>query len=443
MMDSISTISINPKDLPIIEIGESFRGFITPIDLLRAEGQIVFQMSFNQPPQGLLFKVIDSQFHFIAEIRDFDLILHRNGEAIKLDIKQVIDRSLTICFIINWSSRHLRLKCGNPGGDFLDSKEQLTQPIIPPSSLIKWAILKSLTPVTNYESEEKFRERVYSALLGLKEKIIAPGAINGFWNIHYSGGSIIAHSPKRETDIHPTIHALLHDQMLLGGIQVIPERKTGTGNLDFSFAASVQNLGVSEVFVEFKLAHSQDVIHGLESQLPNYMRNQHINYGAYCVLWFKCEWFDEPKEKELTDLEHELISKLPHINLPGIRVFTFDLGKQLSASRRVNKNFVAKEYSAEEAKEEFTNLASQWIQDVEGMSSTVEMAKHSAYQKIVSMGKVVIPFLLEDLRQNPLYWLSALRQITQKNPVQPEQRGKVKQMAEAWLNWGKQEGYIV
>lgn len=59
------------------------------------------------------------------------------------------------------------------------------------------------------------------------------------------------------------------------------------------------------------------------------------------------------------------------------------------------------------------------------------------------MGKAVIPFLLEDLDQNPIYWLPVLRQITQANPVLPEQRGKVKQMAGAWLDWGKREGYIV
>jgi hypothetical protein len=109
----------------------------------------------------------------------------------------------------------------------------------------------------------------------------------------------------------------------------------------------------------------------------------------------------------------------------------------------IDETLEVKEYNPEEVKEEFANLASQWIQDVEGMSSTVEMVKHPAYQKIVSMGQVVVPFLLEDLRQNPIYWLPALRQITQQNPVKPEQRGKIKQMAEAWLNWGKQEGYIV
>jgi superfamily II DNA or RNA helicase len=109
----------------------------------------------------------------------------------------------------------------------------------------------------------------------------------------------------------------------------------------------------------------------------------------------------------------------------------------------VDERLEIKEYSTETIKEDFANLASQWTQDVEGMSSTVEMVKHPAYQKIVSMGQAVVPLLLEDLRQNPIYWLPALRQITQQNPVQPEQRGKIKQMAEAWLNWGKQEGYIV
>lgn len=97
----------------------------------------------------------------------------------------------------------------------------------------------------------------------------------------------------------------------------------------------------------------------------------------------------------------------------------------------------------DEIKEQFTNLASQWIQDVQRMSSTVQMTKHPAFQKIVSLGQPVIPLLLEDLPHNPIYWIPALRQITQENPVKPEQRGKIKQMAEAWLNWGRQKGYLV
>jgi hypothetical protein len=91
----------------------------------------------------------------------------------------------------------------------------------------------------------------------------------------------------------------------------------------------------------------------------------------------------------------------------------------------------------------FRNLASQWIKEIADISSTVEMAKHPIYQEIINMGKPVIPFMLEDLSQNPLYWLMALRQVTQENPVQPRHKGKIKQMAEDWLNWGRQNGYVV
>jgi hypothetical protein len=56
---------------------------------------------------------------------------------------------------------------------------------------------------------------------------------------------------------------------------------------------------------------------------------------------------------------------------------------------------------------------------------------------------LVLGFIF-DLTQNPLYWLTALRQITQENPVKPEHKehkDKIKLMAEDWLNWGKQQVY--
>jgi lactam utilization protein B len=77
------------------------------------------------------------------------------------------------------------------------------------------------------------------------------------------------------------------------------------------------------------------------------------------------------------------------------------------------------------------------------MSSTVKMSQHPAYQEIVSMGNQILPLLLRELKNNPLYWLSALSQITGENPIKPEQRGKIKQMAEAWLEWGKNQGYVI
>lgn len=112
----------------------------------------------------------------------------------------------------------------------------------------------------------------------------------------------------------------------------------------------------------------------------------------------------------------------------------------LNSSRYVIEHDV--EHSSEVAKK-FYALASQWESEVEGMSSTVQMSQHPAYQEIVSMGDQIIPLLLRELKNNPLYWLSALSQITGENPIKPEQRGKIKQMASAWLEWGKNQGYII
>lgn len=96
-----------------------------------------------------------------------------------------------------------------------------------------------------------------------------------------------------------------------------------------------------------------------------------------------------------------------------------------------------------ELADKFYALASQWQSEVEGMSSTAQMSQHPAYLEIISMGTKAVPLLLRELTQNPLYWLLALSEITGENPVKPEQRGRVKQMAEAWLEWGKNQGYVI
>ncbi len=328
-------ISINPKQLPYVNISPRFKGQFTPIDLLRANVAIGFEMKFLQPPEGEIFTVIDEEFHLIAQILNDELILQRNDECISLDISEVVAASLNIKFVINWSPRHLRLICGNPGGMMIDSDEEPTSFVMPPPSLVKWARKQNLLSVNEYKSEEQFRQHIYSSLLSLQDKIIETGSINSFWNIVYDGKKIDKYLPKQETDIHPTIHSLLYEQMLMGSITVIPEYKTGVGNLDFSFIGIVEGRGQCEVFVEFKLAHSKDIYHGLEEQLPAYMENKGIKYGAYCVLWFKCESFTKPGNLSIEELENELISRLSKTNYPaGIRTFVINVGKRVSASKK-------------------------------------------------------------------------------------------------------------
>lgn len=91
--------------------------------------------------------------------------------------------------------------------------------------------------------------------------------------------------------------------------------------------------------------------------------------------------------------------------------------------------------------QKFEALAKKWELEVAGSSFVAEKYSHPAYQQIIAMGSAVIPLLLRELEQKPNHWFEALRTITGANPIQPEQRGRTKQMAQAWLKWGREHGY--
>ena len=89
----------------------------------------------------------------------------------------------------------------------------------------------------------------------------------------------------------------------------------------------------------------------------------------------------------------------------------------------------------------FDALARTWRDETQFMSSTTDIAMHPAYQRIIGMGPAVIPHLLRELQRRPEHWFWALRAITGADPVTPEERGKVRAMAEAWLRWGRDHGF--
>ncbi|MEH2242453.1 hypothetical protein [Nostoc sp.] len=94
-----------------------------------------------------------------------------------------------------------------------------------------------------------------------------------------------------------------------------------------------------------------------------------------------------------------------------------------------------------EIKDTFMKLANQWRSETKHMSLMSDMILHTAYQQIIGMGTNAVPLILEELTREPEHWFWALRSITGANPIKPEDRGRVKKMAEAWLDWGRQHGY--
>ncbi|MBN4005478.1 MAG: hypothetical protein HWQ58_28340 [Nostoc sp. LPT] len=94
-----------------------------------------------------------------------------------------------------------------------------------------------------------------------------------------------------------------------------------------------------------------------------------------------------------------------------------------------------------ELKDTFIKLANQWRSETKHLSLMSDMILHTAYQQIIGMGTDAVPLILEELSREPEHWFWALRSITGANPIKPEDRGRLKKMAEAWLDWGRQHGY--
>ena len=186
-----------------------------------------------------------------------------------LTLEEIFSRNCDIMVFAIWSHEVLTLHCLSGEND--KRAEVQTTPTAPPLQLIKLARKKSLIPMEKYSSEEELREKIYSCLLTINEKIREADAYKSFWNITYSGNTITERKPKKEVEIQPLIHCFLSDQMLLSNIEVIPEHKTRAGNLDFLFIGYVENQGMSKFYAEFKLAHSQDLSRCLLQQLPVYM----------------------------------------------------------------------------------------------------------------------------------------------------------------------------
>ncbi len=91
----------------------------------------------------------------------------------------------------------------------------------------------------------------------------------------------------------------------------------------------------------------------------------------------------------------------------------------------------------------FQELKSRWEVDTAILSSITEIALHPAYQQIIGMGRNAIPLILEEMNEKSGHWFWALKSITGEDPVLPEQRGRIKEMTKAWLNWGNKQGFIL
>jgi len=77
-------------------------------------------------------------------------------------------------------------------------------------------------------------------------------------------------------------------------------------------------------------------------------------------------------------------------------------------------------------------------------SKPISLQNTEAYQEILAIGKNALPGLLAELKESPNFWLLyLLRDITEVDVVNDENRGKIYLMAQAWLDWGKTQKLVI
>jgi hypothetical protein len=75
------------------------------------------------------------------------------------------------------------------------------------------------------------------------------------------------------------------------------------------------------------------------------------------------------------------------------------------------------------------------------LSSTTAIVSHPACRELIAIGPAALPFLFQDLAQTHDGHLSgALVALTGAQPVPSEEGGKIRAVAERWLDWAREHG---
>jgi hypothetical protein len=95
----------------------------------------------------------------------------------------------------------------------------------------------------------------------------------------------------------------------------------------------------------------------------------------------------------------------------------------------------------ESIEQRFRRLEAVWEAETLFLSDAQRIIEHPAFQEILGLGREAVPLMLRDLEKGPRHWVWALSRITGVNPVPAEDAGKIRKMSEAWLRWGRENGY--
>ena len=89
---------------------------------------------------------------------------------------------------------------------------------------------------------------------------------------------------------------------------------------------------------------------------------------------------------------------------------------------------------------EFVQLAAKWKEETAGSSSLSKKLINLSYLRIIAMGEIVVPLILQELKHSPDHWFVALKAITNADPV--VNGASFDEAVNDWLKWGQNQGLI-
>jgi hypothetical protein len=318
------------------EVADAMRGRFAQSDLLRAEGSCWADIDVTTV--GLLWRITCGPYNFVTGLSADGAYIVRNGCRASASLGVSDAKRVFVAFI--WTPTVLRVNASamvknpsNESGELTKtgrvSAETVTPFTLPPSRIIRWARGRILDAQTTYRDEQEFRGMVLTVLSSLQEVLDATGSQTSLWDVEREKSRVIGHRPKRETDCQAWVRGQLFNLASAKNLEIAYEATIGSGSLDALITGVVEGGRLVHACVEFKLAHSTDLEHGIDVQLPEYMRRKACDFGIYFVFDFRCERFKEP---EIANLSSHLLLR-PRRTPEAVRVIVLNCGYQVPPSK--------------------------------------------------------------------------------------------------------------
>jgi len=223
---------------------------LTPEDLLKESGAFFMVLNstsdFIMADPSYIFSIKTDDYFFLLGVNKGEIDYVRKGGGLALQIEEgdLSDLYPKIHLTIGWTPTTLFMSCM-----YFDRKNMIqfkeesvqTELIFPPPSLIEEAYRLNFINPKEFGSKYEFRNRCFSILNNIQDKINAFG-IKAFWDYQKNKkGKILKRLPKNEHDILPIICQLINDMTKNSGLFVSYDHSTSFGKIDLLFLGKVKN----------------------------------------------------------------------------------------------------------------------------------------------------------------------------------------------------------